>query len=105
MKNIRTDSIEKLLNAIMNIEGKDDLYEFFVDVLTVKELKDMGDRFEAAIMLKNGENYETITKTLGLSSATISRVSRCINYGNGGYEKAINAMEKKQWKHLDMMNI
>ncbi|MBP5342426.1 hypothetical protein J6Y73_00635 [bacterium] len=96
MKNIRTDSIEKLLNAIMNIEGKDDLYEFFVDVLTVKELKDMGDRFEAAIMLKNGENYETITKTLGLSSATISRVSRCINYGNGGYEKAINAMEKKQ---------
>ncbi len=93
MKNIRTESIEKLLDAIKNIENKDDLFEFFVDVLTIKELKDMGDRFEAAIMLKNGDNYEAITKKLGLSSATISRVSKCINYGNGGYEKAIQALE------------
>ena len=95
MKNIRTESIEKLLDAIKNIENKDDLFEFFVDVLTIKELKDMGDRFEAAIMLKNGDNYEAITKKLGLSSATISRVSKCINYGNGGYEKAIQALEQK----------
>jgi TrpR-related protein YerC/YecD len=93
MKNIRTESIEKLLDAIKNIENKDDLFEFFVDVLTIKELKDMGDRFEAAIMLKNGDNYEAITKKLGLSSATISRVSKCINYGNGGYAKAIQALE------------
>jgi TrpR-related protein YerC/YecD len=54
----------------------------------------MAQRFETALQLAEGRNYKEIAKDVGVSTATISRVSRCLNYGGGGYRRAIEKMDK-----------
>ena len=61
----------------------------------IKEMQDMAQRLDAAFLLAAGENYQSISKTVGISTATISRVSRCLNYGRGGYQDAIRKMTEK----------
>ena len=89
MDKIRNQSIDNLMKVIAMMDSPEDCYEFFSDLCTIKELQDMGQRFEAALMLADGAKYQEIVAGVKTSSATISRVSRCLNYGNGGYEKAI----------------
>ena len=59
---------------------------FFEDLCTIKELRDMAQRLKAAQMLLSGFTYDQIQKEVEISTATISRVNRCIQYGPGGYE-------------------
>ncbi len=96
--NIRNEQTDRLFEAIMHLESIDDCYAFFEDLCTIKELQDMSQRLEAARRLYNGENYLTISGEIGISTATISRVSRCLNYGNGGYKTAIERMAKDENK-------
>ena len=74
-------------------EESEDLYLFFEDLCTIKEFQDMALRLDTARHLSSGVNYETITKLNGMSAATISKVSRCLNYGQG-YKKAIEKLKK-----------
>lgn len=62
----------------------------------MKELADMAQRLEAAKMLLEGKTYEQIVKSVEISTATISRINRCIQYGNGGYEQVIKRVEGKE---------
>ena len=89
MVKIRNQAVDNLMNVIAKMDSADDCFEFFSDLCTIKELQDMAQRFEAAVMLSEGAKYQEIASAVKTSSATISRVSRCLNYGNGGYEKAI----------------
>lgn len=89
MDKIRNQAIDNLMSVIARLTSPDDCYNFFADLCTIKELQDMGQRFEAAVMLSEGAKYQDIAATVKTSAATISRVSRCLKYGNGGYEKAI----------------
>lgn len=89
-------SIEKLLHVIVNIPSEDDALAFFNDLCTIKELQDMAQRFETALLLSEGRNYQEISATVGISTATISRVSRCLNYGSGGYRKAIEFIKENE---------
>lgn len=91
--NIKNESIDRLFNTIMNLENLDECYSFFEDLCTVKEIQDMAQRLDTAILLDKGENYIAISKQVGVSTATISRVSRCLNYGNGGYKTAIERIK------------
>ena len=93
MSPIKNDSTEKLFRAILSLESVDDCYDFFDDLCTIKEVQDMAQRFETAIKLKEGKSYQTIGAEVGVSSATIGRVAKCLNYGTGGYQKAIAAVE------------
>ena len=68
--------------------------KFFEDVCTIKELQAISQRLEVAVMLNEGKNYQEISKATGASTATISRVAKCLNYGAGGYEIVLE--EKKQ---------
>lgn len=95
MQNFRNKSTDRLLNTIMNMDSLNDCYEFFEDLCTIKELQDMAQRFETAIRLHEGQSYSTIAKEVGISTATISRVNRCLNYGDGGYKKAINKLKEE----------
>ena len=95
MTNIRNESIDLLLNTIMDLSSVDEFYDFFTDVCTVKELQDMAQRLQIAIMLDKGISYQNITKETGVSAATIGRVSRCLNYGSGGYRSVIDRMKEK----------
>ncbi len=80
---------EKLFEVISKLETPEECAAFFDDVCTVRELQDMAQRLDAAIMLSRGSNYREIGEEIGLSTATISRVSRCLNFGSGGYRNAM----------------
>ena len=86
-------STDRLFRTILRLESVEDCYAFFEDLCTVKEVLDMTQRLDAALLLKEGENYQNISEKVGLSTATISRVSRCVQYGSGGYRKAMEEEE------------
>ena len=90
----RSESIDRLFSVILNLESTEDCYNFFEDICTIKEVQDMAQRLDVAIALDEGKNYQEIAKDVSVSSATISRVSRCLNYGCGGYKKAIEQVKK-----------
>lgn len=99
MRKYEDKSTDALFKIIANINTANDCRNFFEDLCTIKELKDMAQRFETAILLKKGQNYQEISATLGTSAATISRVSRCLNYGTGGYDKAIEILDNMESKN------
>ncbi len=95
MNKWHTKDVDELFEAILSLESVEECYEFFEDACTIKEILDIAQRLKIAKMLKNGVNYATISKETGVSTATISRVSKCIEYGNGGYTKVIERTEKR----------
>lgn len=95
MKKLHTKEVDTLFEAILSLESIDECYSFFEDVCTVREILDIAQRLKAAKMLKDGENYAVISRETGMSTATISRVSKCLEYGDGGYELALERLEKK----------
>jgi TrpR-related protein YerC/YecD len=80
----------------MDLRSLDEFYAFFDDVCTIKELQDMSQRLDAAFLLDEGQSYQTIAARVGISTATIGRVSRCLNYGSGGYRAAIDRAREKE---------
>ena len=94
MQNWYTKSVEELCEAILTLKTKEECCAFLEDICTIKEIQDMSQRLEVAIMLRKGLNYQDISAQTGVSTATISRVSKCLNYGSGGYNTAIDKLEK-----------
>ncbi len=90
---IKSEQTDRLFEAIMSLENIDECYAFFEDLCTIKELRDMTQRFEAARMLSEGANYINIVNEVGLSTATIIRVSRCLYYVEDGYKTAIERLK------------
>jgi len=78
----------ELFDIILNLKNKEDCEAFFLDLCTVKELDSMTQRVKAAKLLLSGETYEKIIAKTDISSATLSRVSRCVKYGKG-YKKVL----------------
>ena len=69
--------------------------DFLEDLCTIKEMQDMAQRLDTAFLLDQGRNYQSISKEVGVSTATISRVSRCLNYGSGGYRVVLSKIGKE----------
>ena len=84
-KQERIDNLFKLITAIDNIE---DCRALFDDLCTVKELENMAERCFAAKLLMDGNTYSQVMSQADISSATLSRVSRCVQYGKG-YSKLL----------------
>ena len=85
-----TPEEEALFHAILSLETKEECAAFFEDVCTVKEVQDMAQRLYVAHLLKSGETYSRIRDLTGASTATVSRVNRCLQYGSGGYERVLD---------------
>lgn len=96
MTKLHTKQIERLFEAITKIENEEECFAFFEDLCTVKEIQDMSQRFETALMLKDGKSYSEITAEVGVSSATIGRVNKCLNYGTGGYDSVISKLGEEK---------
>lgn len=94
MQNYETESLKELYRAVALLQNEEEVAAFLEDICTIKEVLDMAQRLSAAKMLKAGVNYQTIAKEVGISTATISRVSRCIQYGSGGYRLVLDRMEE-----------
>ena len=92
----RNETIDALFDAILSLKTREECYDFFEDLCTVKEISDMAQRLEAAKLLLDGSTYEQIVKTVEISTATISRINRCIQYGTGGYRQTIEKVREKQ---------
>ncbi|MGN1188515.1 MAG: YerC/YecD family TrpR-related protein [Lachnospiraceae bacterium] len=85
-KNVKSEAVDHLFEAIMTLKDKDEFYAFFEDVCTVNELLSLSQRYEVARMLRQHKTYLDIAEKTGASTATISRVNRSLNYGNDGYD-------------------
>ncbi len=85
MLDMHSESIDGLFKAILSLESVEECYRFFEDICTVKEIGDIAGRLDVARYLSEGKNYQEISALTGASTATISRVSKCLNYGSGGY--------------------
>ena len=90
----RNESMDRLFQTILNLQTLGECYAYFEDLCTIKELGDMSQRLDAAILLNDGLSYQKIMEQVEISTATIGRVSRCLNYGTGGYKTAINKLKE-----------
>ena len=94
-KKIQTEAVDHLFKAILCLQDKNECYGFFEDLCTVSELKAMEQRIEVATLLDKGMIYSEILEQTGASSATISRVNRCLQYGAGGYRTVLPRLKEK----------
>ena len=90
---IRHPGEEAFYEAVLSLRTIEDCRLFFEDISTIKELQAMAQRFRVACLLDSGSNYIEVSEATGASSATISRVNRCLNYGSG-YREAIDNLKK-----------
>ncbi|HIY59920.1 MAG TPA: TrpR YerC/YecD [Candidatus Eisenbergiella pullistercoris] len=95
-RKIRTEAVDSLFEAILNLRTKEECYLFFEDLCTVNELLSLSQRFEVAAMLREHKTYLDIAEKTGASTATISRVNRSLNYGNDGYELIFERLSEKK---------
>ncbi len=94
MKEMNNKSMDTLFRAVLQLKNTDECCRFFMDLCTVSEIKSMSQRMEVALMLKDKRIYTDIAAETGASTATISRVNRCINYGSDGYNLVIDRMRE-----------
>ena len=85
--------MDSLFQAIMQLETIEECSNFFEDLCTISELRAMEQRFQVAAMLDEGRIYSDIAKETGASTATISRVNRCLQYGNDGYSLVLDRLK------------
>ena len=98
MKNWYSDSTDALCQAFLSLETQEECYAFLEDLCTIKEFLELSQRLEVARLLQSGASYTAITKATGASTATISRVSKCCEYGSGGYRTVIERMNQEESK-------
>ena len=85
-------NMQQFFRAILTLKTEDEVRKFFDDVATIKEVIDLSSRLEVARMLSDKKVFSEISKETGASSATISRVNKCLAYGEGGYETVLSRM-------------
>ena len=90
------ENVEYLMKSILTLHSFDECLRFFEDLCTPSELLEMSRRLQAARMLANNHLYSDIAEKTGLSTATISRVNRCLKFGDDGYHTVIERMAKKK---------
>lgn len=89
------DKFDNFFEAVLKLKSIEDCRLFFEDVCTIKELEAISQRLEVAKMLLDGKNYGEVSKATGASTATISRVNKCLTYGKGGYDVIFSENEEQ----------
>ena len=82
---LKSAQADNLARAILALDSEEDCYRLFEDLFTIREIQDLGQRLEVAQLLQNQSTYTEIVEKTGVSTATIGRVNRALNYGAGGY--------------------
>ena len=92
---LKSEQADNLARAILALNSEEDCYRLFEDLFTIREIQDLGQRLEVARLLQNQSTYTEIVEKTGVSTATIGRVNRALNYGAGGYQKVLDSLAKK----------
>jgi TrpR-related protein YerC/YecD len=95
---LRGKELDQLFNAILSLQDMEECYRFFDDLCTINEIQSLAQRLEVARMLQEGKTYHKIETETGASTATISRVKRCLNYGNDTYQLVLDRVHLKEEK-------
>lgn len=90
------NDLDMLFKAILELQNIDECYKFFEDIATITELKAISQRIQVAKMLKEKKVYTEIAESTGASTATISRVNKCLNYGQGGYNIVLDRINSEE---------
>ncbi|SHF82442.1 YerC/YecD family TrpR-related protein [Ornithinibacillus halophilus] len=93
---LRGEHLDQLFDAILSLKDREECYRFFDDIATMGEIQSLSQRLQVAKMLTEGHTYSMIEKETKASTATISRVRRCINYGSDGYKTVLDRMMDKE---------
>jgi len=93
MSHLENPTMEELFRAVLTLETVEECNAFFTDICTVKEMQAMAQRLQVAAQLDAGKNYNAVCADTGASSATISRVNRCLLYGEGGYRIVLDRVK------------
>ena len=96
MHKLNKERMSLLYKAVLSLKTEEECAAFFEDVCTVQETEAIAQRIEVACKLSRGKSYDDINKSTGASTATICRVSRCLNYGSGGYKTVIGRLEENK---------
>ena len=88
--------LQQLYKAILSLETMEECAAFFDDICTIQEVLTIAQRLKTAELLKKGANYQEINRETGMSTTTISRVRRSLDYGSGGDDMVISRMEEKK---------
>jgi len=91
---LKNEDLDRLFQAVLCLKDQEECYMFFEDICTISELTAIAQRLKVAIMLKDKHTCHDISETTGISTATISRVNRCLHYGTGGYDLALKRMKE-----------
>lgn len=95
---LKDELTDQLFEAVLLLQNSEECYQFFEDICTISELKALAQRLEVARMLKHGHTYDEIVERTGASTATISRVKRCLHYGADGYKSILEQLDENQKK-------
>ncbi len=91
-----TQQTDDLFRAILTLNTVEECYAFFEDACTIKEITEIAQRLQVAKLLSAGTSYAAVTKEVGVSTATISRVNKCLEYGNGGYQMVMERTKEEK---------
>lgn len=91
-----TKDVEQLFKAILKLRNDEEAMHFLRDLLTIPEINTFAMRLKAAQMLQQGVTYKEIEKKTGMSSTTVARINRWLEYGEGGYKLVLKRLQKSQ---------
>ncbi len=92
----KSDETDRLFDAILKLENREECYRLFEDLCTIKEIRSMAQRFQVAYLLSEEKTYSEIEKITGASTATISRINKCLSYGADGYQLILKRMKEDE---------
>jgi TrpR-related protein YerC/YecD len=92
----KDENTDYLVDALLSLQNQDDAYRLLDDLCTISEIKALTQRLQVARMLSKDVTYNTIAAGTGASTATISRVKRCLNYGADGYQRVLQRLPEEK---------
>ncbi|MCM3766849.1 YerC/YecD family TrpR-related protein [Neobacillus niacini] len=95
---LRGKELDQLFQAVLSLKDLEECYRFFDDLCTINEIQALAQRLDVARMLRDGNTYHKIEAETGASTATISRVKRCLNFGNDTYEMVLERIKEDDVK-------
>lgn len=93
MQKSNSENYEKLYKAVLSLKDEQECADFFEDLFTFQELTAIAQRLEIASYISKGKSYSEVNKLMGVSTTTICRVGRSLNYGTGGYKTVIDRLD------------
>lgn len=97
----KREDIDELFRAVLSLESEEDCYRFFEDICTVNELHAIAQRLQVAKLLSEDKTYNEIEEITKASTATISRVNKCLVYGSDGYRRVLERLAEAEGSDAD----